>query len=578
MSLIGFMNDKIFDNSNIAESYAGVTTPLTFSFVRYVYQEVYTYFCEMMGADAKTIKNNRGMFEHMVEFVGCRIYYNLGNWYRMLSFFPGYKFSSRFMEKMMGVEEELSIEEVRAYSFWQKYLIYLPKTLWQILKISMSFLSLGLRIKRFNKYFDNIFFKINSSDLKQMSPGELKNLYIKLDKLLISRWKVPIANDFAVMVSAGLADKLFQKWLKSNDAYSYMRPRTNKPLASLDPGNEVLQIVEEIKKDAAVSKLFIDDNKEEDLLNLLYSRYASHKVSQRIDNYLKEYGCRMPSELKLESETLTENPTSFIKLLRSVIRSNQISFRRVKKNELKHDGFRDLSIFKRLFLMWLLKWVGNSIQRREEARLRRALIFGFARKIFIAIGVKLKQDQLINNTRDIFFLTIEEVFGFVENNSKSTINVLNLIEQRKKQHLIWENVELPRRIETNKNLAEIENDFLAKYTGMRELSDRLTGRVASHPKDVSVFSGIALTLINFDPAADFKDKILVTRQTDPGWTMIFPLLKGLVVERGGMLSHAAIVARELNIPCIVGVENATGLIQNGMNIKLDLQNGLVHTT
>ena len=42
-----------------------------------------------------------------------------------------------------------------------------------------------------------------------------------------------------------------------------------------------------------------------------------------------------------------------------------------------------------------------------------------------------------------------------------------------------------------------------------------------------------------------------------------------------MLSHAAIIARELNIPCIVGVENATDVIKSGMSIKLDLQNGLI---
>jgi pyruvate,water dikinase len=46
--------------------------------------------------------------------------------------------------------------------------------------------------------------------------------------------------------------------------------------------------------------------------------------------------------------------------------------------------------------------------------------------------------------------------------------------------------------------------------------------------------------------------ILVTRQTDPGWATVFPLIAGLVMERGGMLSHGAIIAREFGIPSIVG--------------------------
>ena len=67
--------------------------------------------------------------------------------------------------------------------------------------------------------------------------------------------------------------------------------------------------------------------------------------------------------------------------------------------------------------------------------------------------------------------------------------------------------------------------------------------------------------------------ILVTRQTDPGWGPVFPLIAGLVMERGGMLSHGAIIAREFGIPSIVGVADATRLIPNGAMIRLDGDRG-----
>ena len=63
--------------------------------------------------------------------------------------------------------------------------------------------------------------------------------------------------------------------------------------------------------------------------------------------------------------------------------------------------------------------------------------------------------------------------------------------------------------------------------------------------------------------------ILVTRQTDPGWGPVFPLISGLVMERGGMLSHGAIIAREFGIPSIVGVAEATRLIPSGATVCLD---------
>jgi len=70
--------------------------------------------------------------------------------------------------------------------------------------------------------------------------------------------------------------------------------------------------------------------------------------------------------------------------------------------------------------------------------------------------------------------------------------------------------------------------------------------------------------------------ILVTRQTDPGWGPVFFLISALVIERGGMLSHGAIIAREFGLPCVVGVRDATRLIPDGSTITVDGDHGRVH--
>jgi pyruvate,water dikinase len=69
--------------------------------------------------------------------------------------------------------------------------------------------------------------------------------------------------------------------------------------------------------------------------------------------------------------------------------------------------------------------------------------------------------------------------------------------------------------------------------------------------------------------------VLVTRQTDPGWGVVFPLISGLVMERGGMLSHGAIIAREFGIPSVVGISDATRLIPHGSLVHIDGDLGLV---
>lgn len=65
-----------------------------------------------------------------------------------------------------------------------------------------------------------------------------------------------------------------------------------------------------------------------------------------------------------------------------------------------------------------------------------------------------------------------------------------------------------------------------------------------------------------------RGDILVTRQTDPGWAPVFPLVSGLVIERGGMLSHGAIIAREFGLPCLVGVRDATVRIPHGTVVTI----------
>ena len=73
-----------------------------------------------------------------------------------------------------------------------------------------------------------------------------------------------------------------------------------------------------------------------------------------------------------------------------------------------------------------------------------------------------------------------------------------------------------------------------------------------------------------------RGQILVTRQTDPGWAAVFFLVDGLIIERGGMLSHGAIIAREYGIPAVIGVPLVTQRIQSGQTVIVDGDAGAIH--
>ena len=85
----------LWDNSNIVESYGGVTTPLTFSVARSAYQEAYRHFGRVLGVSEREIARNDRAYEQMIGLIQGRVYYNILNWYRLLMLTPGFRFNKK---------------------------------------------------------------------------------------------------------------------------------------------------------------------------------------------------------------------------------------------------------------------------------------------------------------------------------------------------------------------------------------------------------------------------------------------------------------------------------------------------
>ena len=81
---------------------------------------------------------------------------------------------------------------------------------------------------------------------------------------------------------------------------------------------------------------------------------------------------------------------------------------------------------------------------------------------------------------------------------------------------------------------------------------------------------------SFEDTEGLDGEILVTERTDPGWVPVFPACSGLIIERGSLLSHSAVVARELGIPTVVGIEgNPLDKLEDGQMVHLDAGKGEV---
>lgn len=101
-------------------------------------------------------------------------------------------------------------------------------------------------------------------------------------------------------------------------------------------------------------------------------------------------------------------------------------------------------------------------------------------------------------------------------------------------------------------------------------------------KGIGASPGVAIgfTRIAFEPSEALEklqgDDILVVPSTDPSWTIYMLKAKAIVTNTGGILSHAAIVSRELGIPCVVGTGDATSRLKDGQRISVDGTKGVIY--
>ena len=203
----------IWDNSNIVESYSGVTTPLTFSFAIYAYHRVYVQFCQVLMVPEEEIKANDFAFANMLGFLNGRIYYNLKNWYRLISVLPGYSYNSRFMEGMMGVK--VSYDKTvkhKPMGFFQKYFCELPRLALVGANLAYRFWRTDAEVKHFMRVYQEQYDKYKDFDFNAAPAHQLVEIFNELDNTVLANWKAPIINDFMAIIFYGVLDALMKKW------------------------------------------------------------------------------------------------------------------------------------------------------------------------------------------------------------------------------------------------------------------------------------------------------------------------------------------------------------------------------
>jgi phosphoenolpyruvate synthase/pyruvate phosphate dikinase len=166
-------------------------------------------------------------------------------------------------------------------------------------------------------------------------------------------------------------------------------------------------------------------------------------------------------------------------------------------------------------------------------------------------------------------LLIEELYELIQG-TLITNDLQARIARRRAAYEDFKTIEMPPRFITTGLPSLTEIQAVPEAASARHSRAELAGMVSSP-------GTIEGTVVVLDSPAIPKEPydILVAKHTDPGWTPLIALAKGVIVEHGGMLSHAAIVTRELGIPSIIGVPDATKIIRTGMRVRINGQQSRV---
>jgi pyruvate,water dikinase len=576
----------LWDNSNIIESYSGVTTPLTFSFASFCYEEVYRQFCMVIAVPPKMIRSYEPLFKNMLGLLRGRIYYNLVNWYRLAILLPGASNNKEFMETMMGVKQKLSTElsekigfpkSPQGMSFFQKSKLF-AVSIWRFLTIKKI-------VIKFQNHFDSVYLKAKRTDFNSLSIKELSQSYQNLADSLLKRWQAPIINDCLCMIFFGTLKKLTKRWVRSDDPSLQNSLLAGEGgLESAEPTKMLMKIAEKIDTGKESFRKWFLDTPSDDVMDLLKDH--SEEIYGLFMQFLDKYGFRCADELKLEVNDLHDDPSFVVDAVASYVRMKSYSLKEMEEREQKARTLAENEVFsalrgvKKQIFQFVLKNARRAIRDRENMRFSRTKIFGIVRQIFRAIGRQLVQLNVLQNHSDIFYLTLDEIFSYIEGRAVN-LNLSEIATGRKAEFDRFKNsTPPPDRLLTmgpvgfSLTNAQLLSCYLLDEDPSVESDEPNTLR--GTPCSPGMVEGTVRVVRDLKDARGLKGEILVTERTDPGWVPLYPSCSGLLIERGSLLSHSAIVARELGLPTIVGITG--GLmqkLQTGMKVKVDATKGIV---
>ncbi|MCC9296222.1 phosphoenolpyruvate synthase [Clostridium sp. MT-14] len=375
----------------------------------------------------------------------------------------------------------------------------------------------------------------------------------------------------AILVNDSI-NKNVENWLGEKNAADLLSKSLENNVTT-EMGMALCDLADTIRKYPQVLEYLSKNSEDKDFFEKMKVFAGGEEVEKAFKNFLAKYGMRCPGEIDITKPRFEENPAQLLPMLLSNVRilkpgehkTRFINGRmEVKKKEEEilcsllqlPAGKRKVKKMKKD--IHLLR---NFIGYREYPKYCIVRRYQIYKKALRKEANRLVQKGILHGTQDIFYLYFDELYRAIETDRVD----YSIIEKRKEDYVHFKNLTPPRVI-TSDGFVPYSDFSTEKFPA---------GALTGIPVSSGVVEGCARIVLSVEEAELEEGDILVTRFTDPSWTPLFATIKGLVTEVGGFTTHGAVVAREYGLPGVVGVENATKLIRDGQQVRINGTEGYV---
>lgn len=371
------------------------------------------------------------------------------------------------------------------------------------------------------------------------------------DFLRIHRWSLTYADLFYSILSQWVGDLA-------------------QPLIS-DVPNKTDQLNADLRSLAEIARrlnLSISDCRIQDLL----AEPRNSEFSAAFSAFVSEHGHRSFG-LDLAQPTFREEPEQFLEIIHKPFASRPM-MQDYQATELQAS--QRLKTWQKPLFKPVLALARRYSALREDQRYQWQKSLSITRRAYLLLATDLVSRGVIAEPEAVFFATNSELAGFY-NGDPSQSRLSEIIEARRAQ---WQAyfVEYAEQGATSYPAFLLGDLPFSSEPSLMIVSDQDSPPSEWQGSGVSpgVVRGRArVILYPHELGRIISGEILVAPSTDPGWTAVFPQLAGLVLERGGVLSHGAVVAREYHLPAVAGLANLTRILKDGDSIEVDGTRGIV---